>query len=150
MFSPPANVTDYTTFLYGSVGIPTVALPNDDGIIADTLTIAQDVVNPLLASMSGTLYVLAVYNLAADRLLNYAADQANQTYFRDMRKELRLNDFSAGVPAAVSDNGTSVGLVNPEWMKAMTLQDLHTLKTPYGRRYMEIAQSWGPTIWGAS
>lgn len=150
MFAPPPNQADYTTFLRTVVGISTGVLPDNADIIPTSLQIALDTVNETLCLMSASLYVLAVYNLATDRLVNFAPDQQGQSFFADKRKDLRLLDISVGVPTAISDQGTSVGVLNTEAMKTLTLQNLQLLKTPWGRRYMEIAQTYGPTIWGAS
>jgi hypothetical protein len=217
MFTNPTtpNLADYTTFLYGAVGIPTDQLPTASGTAtggstttlvdsskswapnqwagyfvcdltqgetplvasntANTLTffqavpqaaaagdsylivpdsiytsfhVSMETVNEVLNCGSPTLYTLAVYNLAADRLINFANDLPNQTYFRDERKKFRISDVSVGVVSATSDEATSTSLLNPETMKMFTLQDLQTLKTPYGRYYMGIAQDYGSTIWG--
>lgn len=144
------NQTDYTSFLYGVVGIPTANLPASDPMIATTLKIALEIVNAILNMGSATLYTLAVYNLGADRLINFANDIDGQSYFKDLRKELRILDVRVGVPSAANDAGTAVSILNPEQLKTLTLADLQTLKTPYGRQYMGIAQDFGPTIWGLS
>lgn len=147
----PPNVADYTTFLYTVVEIPEAQLPPTSQIIPVSLAIACETVNPALLVVP-TLYTLAVYNLAADRLINYAPDQPTQTYFKDLRgpKQLNLNSVSVGVPSATADQGTSAGILNPEFMKTMTLLDLGTLRTNPGRAYMEIALQYGSSIWGAS
>lgn len=113
-----------------------------------SLLIAKETVNETLNCASPTLYTLAVYNLAADRLINFAPDQPNQTFFKDLRKDLRIADVSVGVVSGSSDESTSTSILNPEAMKNFTLQDLQTLKTPYGRTYMGLAQAYGSTIWG--
>ena len=115
-----------------------------------TLAVALDTVNLVLNLASPQYYTLAVYNLAADRLFNFAQDVPGQTYFVDQRDRLRLMEVCVGVAAAASDQGTSLAMLNPEQMKLLTLQDLQTLKTPYGRIYMGIAQKYGRTIWGIS
>ena len=143
------NITDYTTFLYNVVGIPEANLPGTAPIIATSLQIAQDIVSFAILRASADLYTLAVYNLAADRLLNYAPDVPNQTWFRDQRVKMRLLELSVGVPTSVSDGGTSVGVLNPEALKNLTLANLQMLKTPTGRAYLEIAQAYG-TVWGVS
>jgi hypothetical protein len=150
MFIDPTtpNQADYTTFLRGAVGIATGVLPDNDDSIPTTLSIAQDIVNEALSCASPHIYTLAVYNLAADRLLNFAIDQPNQTYFQDLRKQFRISDISVGVVASISDEGTSMSVLNPESMKALTLQDLQTLKTHYGRAYMGFAQMYGTNLWG--
>lgn len=143
------NITDYTAFLYDVVGIPAANLPGTAPIIATSLQIAQDIVSFAILRASADLYTLAVYNLAADRLLNYAPDVPDQTWFRDTRKRMRLLELSVGVPTSVSDGGTSVGILNPEALKNLTLANLQNLKTPVGRAYLEIAQAYG-TVWGIS
>jgi hypothetical protein len=115
-----------------------------------TLAVALDTVNLVLALASPLYYTLAVYNLAADRLFNFAPDVPGQSFFVDTRDKLRLLEVSVGVTTAASDQGTAGTLLNPEQMKLLTLQDLQTLKTPYGRTYMGIAQKYGRTIWGRS
>lgn len=117
-------------------------------VVFTSLWVALDIVNTALAVSSCHLYTLAVYNLAADRLINYAPDQPNQTYFSDIRDNLKIMLPRVGVPSASSDNGTAIGILNPEFMKNLTLRDLQTLKTPYGRAYMEIALDYGPNLWG--
>jgi len=119
-------------------------------IVQTTLSVALDIVNPYLACASSQIYVLAVYNLAADRLINYANDDqfvANQSYFEDLRAKLKISSFTPGVVTSSSDESTSVGLLNPEALKMLTLNDLQTLKTSYGRTYMGYAQAYG-TLWG--
>lgn len=115
-----------------------------------TLDIAQEIVNGTLACVSSSIYTLAVYNLAADRLVNFGSDVPNQTYFEDLRAQFRILDVSVGVPSSANDSGVGVGILNPEQMRMFTLQDLQTLKTPMGRQYMSFAQAYGTTIWGLS
>lgn len=117
-----------------------------------SLSIAQEIVNDVLAQVSPTIYTLAVYNLAADRLINYAQDVPGQTFFRDLRgpDKFDVNRLSVGVPSQVSDQGTAVGILNPEQMRLFTLQDLSTLRTPFGRQYMAFAQMVGRTLYGLS
>lgn len=114
-----------------------------------SLGIALDIANPDIGIASQDLYSLAVYNLAADRLLNYALDTAGQTFYGDQRVKFRLSDSKVGVPSSSADQGVAVGILNPEQLKMLTLQDLQTMKTPYGRTYMGLAQAAGP-IWGMS
>lgn len=115
-----------------------------------SLTIALDIVNDSINCASPYLYTYAVYNLAADRLISYAQDSNGQTFFADARAGFRIFSPGLGVPTAASDQGTSVGLLNPEFMRMFTLRDLQTLKTPFGRAYMEIAMDYGSNLWGLS
>jgi hypothetical protein len=115
-----------------------------------TFDVAMDLVNETLNHASPQIYVLAVYNLGADRLINFAQDIPEQSYFADLRSKYRVMDVSVGVAAAVNDQGTSVGILNPDQMRTFTLLDLQTLKTPFGRTYMGFAQQYGTNLWGLS
>lgn len=140
-----------TTLTFAALSNPVLAgdgyLVGPQALLA-SFDVAMAIVNQILVC-APTLYVLAVYNLGADRLINYAPDVAGQSYFKDLRRDFRLTQVSVGVPSAASDQGTATGILNPEFMKTMTLADLQTLKTPYGREYMGIALSVG-TLWGLS
>ncbi len=129
--------------------------PGDQYIIVQpvasmSLGVAEQVVNDDLQAAVPALYTLAVYNLAADRLINYAPDQTGQNFFASNRSSYHLLDIEVGVIQGASDQGTSGSYLNIEAMKTFTLGDLQMLKTPFGRRYMEIAMNYGPTLWGMS
>lgn len=157
----PVSVT-VTKQISGSAGGPGVYLMSGVstgaaageaiGAYNDTVVmsfqVAKDIVNLALNCGSPRIYTLAVYNLAADRLINFALDIPDQTYFKDLRCRLRVEDRTPGVVSSTSDEGTSSSYLNPEFMETLTLQDLQTLKTPYGRQYMAFAQMYGRTIWG--
>jgi hypothetical protein len=113
-----------------------------------TLRIALEIVNTTLCQASSDVYTWAVYNLAADRLVNYAQDVNGQTFFTEKRRDLNLNTVSVGVVAGSSDQGTASSIMNPEQMQRFTLRDLQTLKTPWGREYMGLAQMYGVSLWG--
>lgn len=118
-------------------------------VVSASLGISLEIVNSTL-QVAPHHYTLAVYNLAADRLLNYATDLPGQTFFKDTRARYKLLDSLVGVVQAASDQGTSGAYLNLEAMKNFTLGDLQTLRTPFGRRYMEIAMSFGPNLYGLS
>ncbi len=118
-------------------------------VVSGSLGVALEVVNCDL-EVAPKHYDLAVYNLASDRLLNYAPDMPGQTFFADTRKSYKLLDPLVGVVQAASDQGTSGAYLNLEAMKNFTLGDLQTLRTPFGRRYMDIAMSFGPNLYGIS
>lgn len=101
-----------------------------------------------------TVFDVAVYNLATDILINTAADVAGaakdgdgQTFFEALRKKWGINNFQAGVVNSASDQGTSTSLTVPKAAETFTLGDLQSLKTPYGRYYLTLAQKAG-TLWG--
>ena len=149
MFTNPTtpNQADYLLFLRGTVGIKPALLPDNADVITISFQVAMATVNDQLGCASPLMYTYAVYNLAADRLINYAPDLPNQSYFKDLRKDMRIDQPSVGVVSASADESTSTTLLNPEQMKYFTLRDLQMLKTPYGREYLGLAQSIG-TVWG--
>jgi len=125
-------------------------------------------VNPALQFIPGiqgawSLFTLAVYNLAADTLINIAQDavpyvaynppgvitQPPNTlpYWQWLRAQYKVLDFVAGVVNSTSDEGTSMSLQVADAFSNYTIQNLQNLKTPYGRAYLGIAQSYG-TLWG--
>lgn len=118
--------------------------------IVVTLHAALTLVNRAIGRASPFQYAMAVYNLATDRLINYAPDIPNQTYFQDLRKDFDVSTPAVGTVTAAADQGSSVTVVSPEFLKTLTLSDLQMMKTPYGREYMGIAQAFGPNIFGLS
>jgi hypothetical protein len=151
------TIAGFTDFIYGVMGIDPLVLPSNSPVIAMAFSVATAIVNPALAVVASTvnvapqidLYSLAVYNLAADNLINYAQDQPGRTYFSDLRASLKINNFAAGVVASASDSGTSDSLATPDSLKNLTLSNLQNLKTPWGRQYLAFAQSFG-SLWGVS
>jgi hypothetical protein len=141
------NEPDYLAFLRLYVGIDPAFLPDDSPWIDISLDVAQTKVVAELAAFP-PIYVHAVYNYAADRLVNMAMDEPGKTYFADLRKQLGLNSATPGVIQSSSDQGTSQSFKIPDWMNDMTLTNLQMLKTPWGRNYLGYAQQYGPTIWG--
>jgi hypothetical protein len=145
------SIGDYTIFVR-SWGVTSTYLPNNSIWLTITFNVATAIVNRTLQCTDPLIYTLAIYNLAMDRLVNYAQDQTGLTYFKDLRGKDQYNlqyAFAPGVPSSTGDQGTSVGLLNPEWMQTLTIQDLQTLRTPWGREYMAFAQSYG-NLWGLS
>ena len=153
------NISDYQSFITNQMQIPVAALPLSSPVILMTLAIAVDIVNPALMEIPNaglilgytgpTIYELAVYNLAADNLINFAQDQPGQTYFSDLRSAWKINNFVPGVIQSSGDETSSEALLVPEFMKNFTMSDLQNLKTPYGRQYLAFAQRYG-SLWGIS
>lgn len=165
MTAPQPTLAGFNDFITNVMKVPTVALPSSSPFIAYAFANALALVNPALqcapvpqqdaagASLNSggwTVYALAVYNLAADNLVNYAPDQDGFSYFTALREKLNINGFVSGVVQSSGDDGTSVSLVVQEAAKAFTLANLQQLKTPWGRQYLALAQSYGPTSWGIS
>lgn len=144
----------FLAFIRNVMRIPTGALPDNEYIIGYAYNYAIMIVNQVLQIVGSpnpaypTYYAIAVYNLAGDTLVNYAPDQPGSTYFADLRAALKLDSFVAGVVSSSSDNATSQSLELPDFFKNLTLDELQLLKTPWGRRYLGLAQAYGPAGWG--
>lgn len=145
----PPTLVGYTAFLYNQLAIPPAALPTDSFNIPLSYAIATDIVSQWLAAIQTDIYTLAVYNLAADRLINFCPDQPDQNYFATARTNFSINQFVAGVVQTTYDVTTGDSFLVPEAFKYLTMLDLSTLNTPYGRTYMAFAQQLGP-LWGLS
>lgn len=148
-FSTTPNVTDFTSFLRGVVGIDPLYLPDASPVIGYAFSVSMAIVSTDFAAYGANLYALMVYNLGADQVINYAQDQTGRDYFVELRKSLGINLFLPGVTTSSGDSGTSQSRLNPEFMKNLTLGDLQNLKTPYGRAYLNFAQQAG-SLWGMS
>lgn len=155
MSATDVTLAGFTAFLRAN-GFTTVVLPDNSPSIPFALSVALMIVNPLLAcvsyapGVSGTvgvnMYTLAVYNFATDRVVNFAQDQTGQSFFLDMRKDLNIAGFVSGVLQATNDETTSDSFVVQEAAKNFTLSDIQRLKTPWGRQYLEFAQSYGEIV----
>ena len=165
MTAPQPTLADFLSFIRTGMNIDANNLPDNSIWIPIAFANALAIVNPALKIIpipqydaaqvqlnSGgfSIYSLAVYNLAADNLVNYAQDQQGRTFFTDLRKELNLNGFVSGVVTASADESTSVSIVVQDAAKNFTLANLQQLKTPWGRAYLSLAQSAGPETWGIS
>jgi hypothetical protein len=71
----------------------------------------------------------------------------SECYFQIARARLRLNDFAPGIISSTGDLSTSASLLNQEYMRTLTLENIQLLKTSWGRAYLSIAMKYG-TIWG--
>lgn len=131
------------------VGTPLPTANTTEAVaIQVSFDVALEVVNITLSQATSQLYVLAVYNLATDRLINYAVDLPGQDYFANLRSQWNLNAPVAGVATSGSDQSTSSSWLNPEQLKTLTLANLQQMRTPFGLSYLGFAQSYGQTLWG--
>lgn len=147
--NPQPTIAGFIEFLRGVAGVPTIFLPDNSPSIPIAFDVAEATTATIFCWQPGGVYSRAIYNLATDNLINYATDQPNQTYFRDLRAYFGIGLFVPGVTGSSSDQGTSQSRVTPEFMKTMTFGDLQNLKTPFGRAYLAIAQTQG-SLWGIS
>ena len=149
-YTPTYTTDQYNAFVWfirNVMGINTSALQDNSPVIGYSLSIAVDIVNPSIAAGSANLYSQALNNLAGDNLVNFAQDTPPSTFFTDLRKSLNMATFVPGVISSSSDEGTSESLLNPDFMRGLTLANLQSLKTPWGRQYLAIAQTYGD-VWG--
>lgn len=151
MTVPLPNMTDYLAFIRAQ-GIPVQSLPDDSPIIQATLDMAMEWVYQPIQFCFPAIYVRAVYLFALDRLINFASDPAGSGstgYFATLRASLGINNTVLGLIQSSSDESTSQSWMIPDALKNLSLADLQSLKTPYGREYMAIASQFAP-MWGLS
>ena len=132
------------------MGINALDLPLGSAVQTVAYNVAIALVNRSLCILPNGIYALAVYNLAGSQLIQFAQDQTGRDYFTKLRAQLKVNEFVPGVVGSTSDQGSATGLLNQEFMKTLTMQNLQNLKDPYGRQYLAFAQDYGPTIVGLS
>jgi hypothetical protein len=159
------TLAGFVAFIQDNMQISTNDLPTTSPVIGMALAVALGLVNRQLGvawvpqtDSAGvqllpnptSIYTLAVYNLAADNLINYAQDQPGRTLFKRLRKKFNTLGFVSGIIQSATDEGTSESMVVMEAAKNFTLSNLQNLKTPWGRQYLAFAQDYGPSTWGIS
>lgn len=147
MVKPLPTLAGFQAFVTDYMQIPATALPSGSPVISYAFHIACSLVLKQIQAINPFLYEIAVYNLAASILIQYAPDQPGQTYFADYRKAHGIGVFTPGIIQSSSDSGTAQSWMIPDWMKNLSLSDLDNLKNPYGLAYLKIAQEYG-AIWG--
>jgi hypothetical protein len=110
---------------------------------------AVAVVNLQLQCASALAYMLGIYNLATDNLINWAPDTAPSTFWADLRTKFGAYNFIGGTVVSASDEGTSDSLATVESLTNLTIGQLQNLKTPWGRQYLAFAQEVG-SQWGVT
>lgn len=149
------TLAGFIDFIRGVMGIDPLLLPDNSPAIEWAYANSLMIVNPTLgivgikSPIETTLYIEAVYNLGGDNIINYAPDQPGRTYFAELRRSMNITSFAAGLVQSASDSGTSDSLAVPDSLKNLTISQLQNMKTPWGRRYLAIAQTYG-TMWGVA
>jgi hypothetical protein len=148
------TITGYINWIRTIMGVPIEALPDDSPYIPLSYNVSLSFVNEYLYCASSMLYTLAVYNLGGDTLCNITQDDPTapppyNTYWADLRSSMQINSFTPGLINAANDEDTSAAIMTPANLQNLTLGDMQSLKTPWGRFYLSIAQSVG-TLWGLS
>lgn len=141
------TLTGYTAFLRDVVGIDTTVLPSGSPVIEFSYNLGINYTQPLLAIIPQLpeefLYTTAVYNFATHMLMVWAKDQPNQEFFKKIQKQYNLHSLVAGAVESAQDETTSSKLKVPKFFDGLTFSQLDLMKTPWGRMYLEIAQSVG-------
>lgn len=163
MTAPQPTLADFQTFITQTMQVPSAALPAGSPWPGIALGISLGIVNQSLINMpipqfdaagvalntgGFSVYSQCVYYLAADTLLNITPDVPGFTYFARQRRKFNLNGFTSGVVQSSSNEASSVSMVVQDAAKAFTLANVQQLKTPYGRQYLQLAQSYGPSTFG--
>ena len=163
------SIGGFNSFITNIMAVPNTATYAEPDVVQWAYNFAINWVNqglkavPTFAQVSWTIYAQAVYNLAADTLINWAQDapdaptpypnpvpnQPNIGYWQWLRNKFGVLNFVAGVVESSGDQGTSASYQVPEQFATMTIANLGNLKTPFGRAYLGIAGSWG-SVWGLS
>jgi hypothetical protein len=160
MFVNPSmpNLTDFTTYVYAQ-GVSSTDLPSNSDYLVWALGYALNTALAPPPTMGGSYvngaltaspYVMAVYQLGMHHLVMIAQDVSPSTTFTDLRTKYGFLTFTAGPIVSSEDQGTNETLMEVEWMKSMTLSAMELLKSPWGRMYLQYAQSYGPNIVGVS
>lgn len=163
--TPAPTFSGFTSWVYGVMGVPAAWLPSDSPSLGYAYNTSTALVNPMIQQVPGPLYLQAVYNLGGHLLATWAADpvpwpgtppapyitvdDVAYGFFAYLRKVNNILGYTTGTVNSSSDEGTSVGLVVPKQAENLTLSQLQLTSTPWGRRYLGIAQSVG-TNWGIS
>jgi hypothetical protein len=141
------TLTGFIAWVRTAMGITTAQLPDNSIWFTYAFNVAESIVSDTIQQVDPLIYMLAVYNLGGDNLINYAQDIPPSTFFSDLRAKYLSYSFVAGVIQASADQSTSQSLLVPDAFKNLTLSNLQNLKTPWGRQYMAWAQDMG-TLWG--
>lgn len=173
MTSPGPTLASFTAFVRNA-GFDSAVVPDNSVWLKYALANAMAIVNRALLCVAlpttdaagvaisdgRTIYEEAVYNLGTDNLVNYAPDLPGapiitgtdppQAMFAYLRAKWNILGFVSGVIQSAADESTSESMVVQEAAKNFILQDLQSLKTPWGRTYLGLAQMYGPSTWGLS
>lgn len=154
----------FQNYFYAATGIPTDVIPTDSVFIGYAYNVALTLVNKKLNTAGGPLYMLAVYDLATDNLINWAPPSSDPVvyypnvttkdgqpieYMTYLRQQYGISQFTPGVISAASDESTSTTYEVLKQYEGYTLGNLQNLKTPWGRAYLAKAADVG-NLWNMS
>ena len=166
------NLAAYTAFLLSVCGFPQAVLNNNSALIQSTYNVAQATVLADLGTIGFTdpftgqqssMGALALYNYGAALFIVYAADPSDAQPVKGsestenpdglpfcayVRSRYNIKGYVSGTISSASDETTSQTMVVPDAAAGFTFDDLQVAKSPYGRRYLAIAQMAGPSLYG--
>lgn len=172
-FLPPVapsqpTLDGFTTYFYAATAIPQTVIPTTSLFLGYAYNVALSTVNLKLNAAGGPIYMLAVYDLATDNLINWAPPSNPPVYFMlpsgaqvldaqgnpieymtYLRQQYGINQFTPGVISSSGDESTNASYEMLEQYKGYTLANLQNLKTPWGRAYLSKAADVG-NLWGLS
>ena len=143
------NLPDFIVWVYQYMKVPLSALPADSPWPGYVFPLAQSFV-PFFPGVASIDFVLTTYNCAGHILIESTPDQPGSSFFDDTRKDFRIMEPVIWIVQSSSDEGTSNSFAIGEGMHNLTIADLEFYRTPYGRKFLNYAQSSGPGIWGLS
>jgi len=147
------TLAGFLAWVRSNMQINTTDLPDNSPYIGYAFNVAMEIVSPLNVVASPLIYMLMVYNLGGDNLINYTPDSGlgnpPSTFFSDYRSANNINNFVPGVISFASDEGTSSTTTVTDQLKDLTIANLQQLKTPWGITYLSFQQRTG-LIWGVT
>lgn len=150
---PIPTLAGFKQWVYDFMGVPPAALPSTSFWFDWAYDVAISLVNRQLQAVPGPIYMLAVYNLGGDNLVNWVQDDSTWVppdFWAKLREAYGISGgaaFTFGFVTSAADEGTSTSLEILDSLKNLTLGQLLNVKTPWGRQYLAFAASVG-TLWG--
>lgn len=141
----------FTAWIYGVMGVPLSALPEDSMVIPLVYEETREWLAPLSPyfSESPATWRVLFFNLGGHFLIGQAPDVEGSYFFEGKREEFNFYNTTAGVVSSTSDESTSVSMVVSPAMANLTLGNLEMMKDPYGKKALSILMELGP-LWGIS
>jgi hypothetical protein len=155
-FQPCPTLAGFTTFVVNQ-GIPATVIGPTSEWLVWAFNFAISTVNLKLQAVVGPQYMLAVYYLGMDFLVNWAPDPATPVFYVTadgqttttpwmayLRQVNETLDNVPGVVSSTADESTSVSMELIAAYENFTIANLQQLKTPWGRAYLGLAAAVGP------
>jgi len=127
--------------------LSTTDLPDNDHSIDDSLALALESTADYAHLGFPAYYDQLVYLLAFNNLIVMSCLPA----IAALRAMSKIDSMTAGLVQSASDVSTSAAIFIPDFFKNLSLYEMGLIKTPWGRRYLEIASRFKAiAMWGVS